>query len=776
VTNSNRALRIIITGLVQGVGFRPFISRLAKEFKLRGYVRNIGGGEVELWIEGPENVLYEFIAELFYEKPPPAIIEYVFSEEEHICGYTDFNIEVSGEKTYVRSNIPPDLAMCKNCLEEILDKENKRYMYPFNSCAWCGPRFSMIYKIPYDRENTSMNKYKLCSDCMREYTDPANTRRYHAQGISCPRDGPRIMLLDKNFERVDCNDPILMAAKLIDEGYIVGVKGLGGYHIAALATDDEVVLELRRRKRRPNKPFAIMGLDTTVLSKLVYIDYEDEVLLNSPQAPILLLPKRPESPVSKYVSPGLAHEGVFVAYTPLHYILLLNTRDKFLIMTSGNVSGEPMCKDEDCAKIKLSKIADYFLVHDREIVNRVDDSVIRKTGGNYVILRRSRGFAPAWITIPFNLSREYIAFGGDLDNVGGIGFENRVVLTQYIGDLDSLEAQEDLVKYLEFLVKNYHIGMNDKPIVVVDKHPRLYSRTLGLLYSNVNRLGFIEVQHHYAHVLSTAIDLEIKGELVGLAIDGLGWGDDNTIWGGEVLLFNTEKYGYKRIASLKQLPLTSDRDTYIPIRIFSSYLTMEGYEWIEIKKLLESMGTSTSKLYEAFASHILITQKKYTLASSTGRLIDMVMAIIDPNIERTYEGEPAIKLEALGSSGKLIDVNDYVVISDNGILKLDYRGLVNWVLESRTKYDPHTLAKSFLYSFGLALGDLIICSIKGFRIDGVVLSGGAAVNEFIYMGLYERLREEDLMPNLPRKIPLGDGGLALGQIIAADLLIKSGKV
>jgi len=776
LANSNRALRIIVTGLVQGVGFRPFISRLARELKLRGYVRNIGGGEVELWIEGPDSALYEFIAGLFYEKPPPAIIEYVFLEEEYIQNYRDFHIEASGEKTYVRSNIPPDLAMCRHCLEEILDREDRRYMYPFNSCAWCGPRFSMIYRIPYDRENTSMYKYKLCSDCEKEYRDPANTRRYHAQGISCPRDGPRLMLLNKDFERVDCNDPVLMAAKLIDEGFIVGVKGLGGYHIAALATNDEVVLELRKRKRRPSKPFAIMGLDTTVLSKLVYMDYDDEVLLNSPQAPILLLPKQPESPVSKYVSPGLVHEGVFVAYTPLHYVLLLNTRDKFLIMTSGNVSGEPMCRDEACAKTRLSKIVDYFLVHDREIVNRVDDSVVRKTGGSYVILRRSRGFAPAWITLPFNLGGEYIAFGGDLDNVGGIGFENRVVLTQYIGDLDSLEAQEDLVRYLEFLMKNYHIGMNAKPIVVVDKHPRLYSRTLGLLYSSINQLSFIEVQHHYAHVLSTAIDLEFNGEVAGLAIDGVGWGDDNTIWGGEVLVFNTEKCDYKRVASIKQLPLTSDRDTYIPIRIFSSHLTMQGYGWVEIKKLLESIGTPMSKLYEAFSSHILVTQKKFTPASSTGRLIDMVMAIIDPNVERTYEGEPAIRLEALGGSGALISVDDYVIASDDGILKLDYGGLVNWILEHRSIHDPHTLAKSFLYSFGLALGDLIVYSIKGFRVNGIVLAGGAAVNEFIYMGIRERLKEEDLVPSLPRRIPPGDGGLALGQVVAADLLVKSGKV
>ena len=773
---SIRAFRAVITGLVQGVGFRPFVSRLARELGLRGYVRNIGGGEVELWIEGPEESINEFLAGLIHEKPPPAIIEQVFLEEGAIQNYESFYIKTSSETAYTRSNIPPDLAMCKYCLKEVLDPRNRRYMYPFNSCAWCGPRFSMMYRIPYDRENTSMCKYTLCSECEGEYRDPANIRRYHAQGISCPGDGPRLELLDKNFERIDCENPILTAAKLIDEGHIVGVKGLGGYHIAALATNDEVVLELRRRKKRPSKPFAIMGLNVDVLKKLVYMTREDELLLNSPQAPILLLPKHTDSPVSRYVSPGLAYEGVFVAYTPLHYILLLNTRDKFLIMTSGNVSGEPMCIDEKCAKTRLSKIVDYFLVHDREIVNRVDDSVVRKTGGNYVVLRRSRGYAPAWITLSFNLEGEYIAFGGDLDNVGGVGFENRVVLTQYIGDLDSLAAQEDLMKYLEFLVKNYRVGCETKPLVVVDKHPRLHARLLGLLYATRNNLEYIEVQHHYAHVLSVTTDLEIEGSVAGLAIDGVGWGDDNTIWGGEVLVVNTRKYGYRRVASISQIPITSDRDTRIPVRILSAYLTAHGFEWSEIERVLKTLGVSSSKLFEALSSHTLVTQRRYTPASSTGRLLDMVMAIIDPEVERTYEGEPAIRLEALGvREERVISIDDFRIISENGVLRLDYSGLVSWVLENRSRLDRCVVAGSFLYSLGLALGELIAESIKGLRVDGVVLTGGAAVNELLYRGVSERLLHEDLVPRLPRRIPPGDGGLALGQIVAANLLRKELK-
>jgi hydrogenase maturation protein HypF len=774
---SIRAFRVVVTGLVQGVGFRPFIDRLARELGLRGYVRNIGGGEVELWIEGPEGSLDEFLVSLIYDKPPPAIIEHVFIEEEDSRGYEDFRIESSGESKYARSNIPPDLATCDHCLHEVLDPHNRRYMYPFNSCAWCGPRFSMMYRIPYDRENTAMRKYKLCSECEEEYRDPLNTRRYHAQGISCPRDGPVLGLFNKDFERVECKDPILEAAKLVDEGYIVGVKGIGGYHIAALATNDDVVLELRRRKKRPTKPFAVMGLDTNVLKRLVYMSYEDELLLRSPQAPILLLPKRPDSPVSRYVSPGLAYEGVFIAYTPLHYILLLNTRDKFLIMTSGNVSGEPMCKDEDCARRKLSKIVDFFLVHDREIVNRVDDSVVRRTGGDYVIIRRSRGYAPTWITLMFDLNGEYIAFGADIGNSGGVGFDNRVVLTQYIGDLDSLAAQEDLLRYLEFLVKNYHIGESTKPIVVVDKHPRLYSKTLGVFYAKRNNLNYVEVQHHYAHVLSATIDLEISGRVVGLAIDGVGWGDDNTIWGGEVLVVDTEKYSYSRTGSIRQLPITSDRDTYIPLRILSAYLTMRDFEWSEIEKTLKAIKTPPSRIPEAHAAHSLVVRRGFTPASSTGRLLDMIMAIIDPAAERTYEGEPAVRLETLGVRGEsAVSIDAYRIVSEAGILRLDYSGLVDWVLENKLKLDPYTMARSFLYSLGLALGELIASSVRGLRVDEVVLSGGAAVNELIYRGLCERLSQEGFKPKLPRRVPPGDGGLALGQIVAADLLKREQKI
>jgi len=760
------ALRIIVTGLVQGVGFRPFISRLALKHGLKGYVKNIGGSEVELWIEGSEEKIYEFLYSLFVDKPPVAILDRVFASKEEPGDFNGFNIEKSAETVLTRSNIPPDFAICKDCLAEVLDPENRRFQYAFNSCAWCGPRFSMMYKTPYDRENTAMAKYILCDECKHEYGDPENIRRHHAQGISCPRDGPRLLLLDKDFKEIACEDPIREAAKLVEEGYILGVKGIGGYHIAALASNDDVVLELRRRKKRPRKPFAIMGLNTDVLRKLVYMDPGDEDLLNSPQAPILLLPKKPESPVSKYVSPGLVHEGVFIAYTALHYLLLMSTRDKFLIMTSGNIHGEPMCIDEECAKNKLSKIADYFLVHDREIVNRVDDSVLRKTGYSYLFLRRSRGYAPSWITVNRDLGGEFIAFGGDLSNTGGVGFEDKIALTQYIGDLESIQAQRELIKYIEFLVDNYHLGKSSKPIVVVDLHPQMYSRSLGVKYAETKSLPWIEVQHHYAHVLGTAVDNELSGTIVGLAIDGLGWGPDKTIWGGEILLFNTDSYGYKRIGSINPLPLTSDRDTYKPIRLLFSYYSTRRFEFDEITKLI---NIDKVKSLECKTAFLLARSGKYTPASSTGRLIDLVAAILNPTIERTYDGEPAIWLESIAFNGDDLLLDNHKIINNDGVIKLNYDGVIDWIIENRDKYSVNSIARGFLYSLGYWFGELILKSIKGLRVDHVVVSGGAAVNEFIYRGLRDKLSEDQLIFHLPRRVPPGDGGLAFGQIIAASL-------
>ncbi|MCC6014991.1 MAG: carbamoyltransferase HypF, partial [Desulfurococcaceae archaeon] len=441
------ALHILVSGLVQGVGFRPYVHLTAKSLGLAGFVRNSGGSEVEIWIEGAEEKVLEFLRRVALEVPEPAEVESVHVEVVSPVGYRDFTIERSSSSVRLRSMIPPDFGICDACLREVLDPGDRRYLYPLNSCVWCGPRYSMMYGVPYDRERTAMRDFPLCSECLAEYRDLGNRRRLHAQGISCPRCGPRVRLYTRDWEEVGVADPVSEAAKLIDEGYIVGVKGVGGYHIACLASDDGVVAELRRRKRRPTKPFAVMVLDVEVAGRLVELSEEGVRLLRSPQRPIVLLPKREGSPLSRYVSPGMSHEGVFLPYTALHYLLLSRLRDKFAVMTSGNVSDEPMCYDEDCARTKLSRIVDFFLVHERTIVNRVDDSVVRFTAGRSLLLRRGRGYAPRWVRIPAKLEHEVVALGADMHSAPAVAFEDKVVLAQYIGELVNGDTVAEFLKY-----------------------------------------------------------------------------------------------------------------------------------------------------------------------------------------------------------------------------------------------------------------------------------------------------------------------------------------
>ncbi len=767
------ALKLVITGLVQGVGFRPFIHRIAYYNKLKGYVRNVGGSEVEVWIEGDYESIQNFVKMLYTLKPPTSIIDEVEIYFEKPRGYREFTILKSSKETIKRSMIPPDFSICSDCLREILDKNNRRYRYAFNSCAWCGPRFSMMYRIPYDRENTSMRKYRLCSECLREYKDINNIRRYHAQGISCPRDGPKLYLTDNRGELIDVKDPINYTAKLIDEGYIVAIKGIGGYHIATLATDDNVVLKLRERKKRPQKPFAIMALNTMVLERLVYLNNLARKVLESPQKPIVLLPKKEDTPVSKYVSPGLDVEGVFLPYTGLHYLLLEQVRDKFLIMTSGNVHGKPMCITEECVFKKLSHIVDYVLYHDREIVNRVDDSVIRFTGDNIVFLRRSRGYAPLWIKLPFKLANEYIALGGEKQNCGAIGFDDKVVLTQYIGDVDDLETLNDLKKYMDYFIANYKISINES-IVVVDKHPHYMSRELLNYYSKNSNV--VEVQHHVAHVLGAAVDRGILEPFVGIAIDGTGYGDDGNIWGGEVIYVDPHRSNgnnlyYRRIGHLENQPLIGgDRTIYYPARFVVSVISkyFNDSELTKIIKLFELDKKVPLGIKELQTMVKVIRSKRVkTYTSSTGRFLDGVSVLLNICSYRSYEGEPAIKLEAFSRKGRLLDSFYYNVKMVNGEYIIDTGSIYLEIINNLSKYSWKDIAYTIQYRLGEAFGYVVKKYLYGSRSisSKIVLSGGAAVNSIIYRGLSNYLREYGIEVYLPKKIPPNDGGIAFGQIV-----------
>ncbi len=760
------AVRIIVSGVVQGVGFRPFVYRVALLSGVAGYVRNMGGSEVEILVEASWPQLRGFLR-LFAEKlPPPALIEEVEIVEEEPRGLEGFRILPSASSASKRSMIPPDFAVCKECLREVLDPRDRRYRYPFNSCAYCGPRFSMMYRVPYDRGNTAMRDFPLCEDCLREYRDPWNERRFHAQGISCPKCGPRLRLLDNRGRIVDTEDPLREAARLIDEGFIVAVKGLGGYHIAALASDDGVVEELRRRKRRPTKPFALMALDADTADRIVVVDEEARRVLESPQAPILLLPRRPGARVSELVAPGLDTLGVMLAYTPLHYLLLMETRDKYLIMTSGNIHGKPMCTSLDCVLEQLGSVVDYILDHNRVIVNRVDDSVARFTRGRLVLLRRGRGYAPAWIRLGFRLDAEYIAFGAELQTAGAVAFEDKVVLTQYIGDVDDYDTLAELERYLSWFAVQYRIDRG-KAVHVADMHPRYKSRMLAEEWAAETGAELRLVQHHHAHVAAVAAEHRVKpGEtIVGIAVDGVGYGLDARVWGGEVIA--TDLAGFKRLYHLEYQPLPGgDRATEYPARIAVAILAKKLGKGA--LTLAEELGLTRGLPHGRVEAEVAVKQTlsgMAPLASSTGRLLDALSALLGVCYHRGYEGEPAIRLEAFARRGSLLDA-----------LHMELRGGViettSVFLEAvellREGVRREDIAYTFIYRLGEALGEAALRAVsENGAPPKVYMGGGAAVNDILVAGVEDALRREGVELLLPRRVPPGDGGIALGQVAAA---------
>ncbi|MEM0039545.1 MAG: carbamoyltransferase HypF [Thermofilum sp.] len=749
-----QALRVRVAGIVQGVGFRPHVYRLAVRHGLKGYVLNLGGSEVEIWVEGDPKQIEDFLYDLKNKTPRSAEIEEIHIQAEAPKGYKDFIILKSGTTITKLSMIPPDFGICEECLREVLDPSSRWYRYPFHSCAWCGPRFTVIEKIPYDRENTSMRDFPLCEECQKEYTDPNNLRRFHIQGISCPKCGPKVFLVDPTGKRLEVEDPIREAARLINEGYIVAVKGIGGFHLACLATDDIVLEKLRRHKKRPTKPFALMALSLEVAEKIAEVDDSARELLTSPARPIVILPRKPGA-VSELVAPNLKTVGVMLPYTALHYLLLMDTRDKFLVMTSGNESGEPIIKDNDEALRKLGKVADYFLMHNRRIVNRADDSVVRFTDGEPVMIRRSRGYAPRWITLPRSIKSPAIATGAFLMNTGSVAVEKYVIPTQHIGDLENLETLEFLREALSFLIKTYGIKECDA-IVVTDKHPAYPSRLVAEEIASKCSNKLVEVQHHVAHV--SAVMLETAStEEYGIAIDGVGYGDDGQIWGGEVLYVGQ---GYERLGHLDYLPMPGgDMATVYPARILIGTLTRAlGEE--EALKIFQSNGLQRYLPGGLSEARLAARQTSGSpMSSSAGRFLDAVSTALGVSWKRNYEGEPAITLEEYSYGGNII--SDSLLEAEGDTVKTS--DFLLKLLQGELRHSPRDLAYTVQFLLGKRLAE--IAREKGAK--KILVSGGAAVNTPIVKGIRAIFGKENTI--LPKKLPPGDNSISAGQIYYAYL-------
>jgi hydrogenase maturation protein HypF len=763
-----KALKIMVRGIVQGVGFRPFIYRIALRCNLYGYVKNISGSAVEIHVEGEESNLKQFLRLLNEEKPSVAEIDEISIVEIPLAGYNSFSIMKSDITSHYSSMIPPDIAICDECLQEVLDPNSRWYNYPFHSCAYCGPRYSIIEKLPYDRVNTSMNDFPLCSECLFEYHDPNNRRRFHAQGISCPKCGPIIWLADKNFNKIQTNNPIYEAAKLLDEGYIIALKGLGGFHIAALASDDDVVRRLRILKNRPTKPFAVMALNIEIVSQIAQLNDRAKLLLLSQERPIVLLEKLNASPLSELIAPGLKHVGIFLPYTALHYLLLNNTKDKFAIMTSGNPPGETMCIDETCAREKLHNYVDYFLLHNRRIVNRVDDSVVRFTNGNPMLLRRGRGYAPRWIQLPFKLEKPIIAFGAMLQNTGAVAFEDKAILTQYIGDVDEFSSYQELAKYLRLLMENYKINVTD-PILVCDLHPRYPTTIMAEQWSKKYNNELVRVQHHWAHITSVMAEYGLHDEYIGIAIDGAGFGTDGNIWGGEILRVsynNFERIGHLQLQKMPGGDLATLYPSRMLISILSTFLSEK-----EIFHLIKNLGILDKGLpHKEKEFNIIMRQiNNSPLTSSIGRVLDATAALLGISYYRSYEGEPAMKLEAFAEpSSELLDPK-IELLESNYIINTSH--LFKSILELLDSQKREKIAYMMQYSLGQCLGT-VINRIAKTKDKYVIISGGAAVNDYIIKGLADTIKIKGLEFLLPKQLPANDGGIPLGQIAVASNYFK----
>jgi hydrogenase maturation protein HypF len=747
---------IKVSGIVQGVGFRPFIYRIAVKNGLKGYVRNRGDAVVEIVVEGTKDGINQFLKDLELEKPPLARIYNItidYKTEEK--GFSEFSIiKSSGETELSGSVIPPDVSICDNCLRELRDPANRRFNYFFITCTDCGPRYTIINGLPYDRPNTTMNDFKMCSFCQSEYEDPAN-RRFHAQTGACPECGPKAHIASNNGELIDCEDPIREAGKLLEEGYVVSIKGNGGFHVSSSTTKTEPLVKLRRVKHRKNKPFAIMSPNLETVRSFAEMNPCEAELLTSYRKPIVLLKKGSNYCLSELVSPELHTVGVMLPYTGLHAMLFDEVKEPAFVMTSANPPSEPIVTDNTEAIKKLGSTVDYFLLHNRDIAQRCDDSVVRFHGKNPCLIRRSRGYAPEPIQMKHAAERCVLAVGGELNVTSCILTGNKAFISQHIGDVENLETLQFMKKLVQHLTK---LTTCKFEAVACDLHPKF--TTTKLAYELGNRLDcpVVQVQHHHAHAAALMTEWNFE-EIVGILCDGYGYGQDGTAWGGEVLYCNREDF--KRVGHLEAQPMVgSDLATYHPLRMAAGILhkKVDVTEWL----------TSMSGKFPHGKNEVELVLKQLEKGSvpettSCGRVLDAVSALLGICYERTYEGEPAMKLESVALRGK-----DKLNLTPrlNGNV-LDTTVLVHEILTNRDKVSVADLACSTQSYLARGLAQLAVEVAEELKVKQVGFSGGVAYNEHITATIRKTVKNAGLKFLIHNKIPAGDGGTSFGQAVVA---------
>jgi len=752
-------LKVKVTGIVQGVGFRPFIYRLAVKNGLKGYIRNKGDAGVEILLEGGEDGVRKFLKDLREKKPPLAVIhDVITSQLKGRSRYSEFKILKSSSKAeFSGSIIPPDIAICDECLKEMRDPKDPRYEYFFITCTNCGPRYTIIERLPYDRENTTMREFQMCSFCRREYTNPLN-RRFHAQTVACPRCGPKVYLTDEAGGLIECQDPVREAGRLISEGFIVAIKGYGGFHIAASTIMDDPLIRLRKAKYRRQKPFAIMARSLKAIESFAYITRHERKALTSYTRPIVLLSKREDYYLSDLIAPGLHNIGVMLPYTGLHYMLFDRVDDPAFVMTSANPPNQPIIKDNEEALKRLGGTVDYFLFHNRRIFQRCDDSVLRLHGSRIVFLRRSRGYAPAPIRLKWRAKRCAVGLGGELNNTGCILLDDKAFLSQHIGDVENVETR----RFLEESVKHLACLTNSKvEIIACDLHPKFVTTRLAEDLAEENGWQILRIQHHHAHVSALMAEHGID-EIVGISCDGYGYGLNGEAWGGEILFCTLGDSTFKRLAHLQRQPMPGgDMATRYPIRMATGILfgKADVEQWL--LKHQEYLPHGEKEIEVIL--HQLEKRSGIVMTTSCGRVLDAVSAILGVCYERTYEGEPAMKLESAALKGR--DVLRLKPIMTGDVL--DTTELLVEIFENRGKYSVADLAYSAHAYLARGLATLAVEKALEEGVKAIGFSGGVACNQ-ILTSIMRRIVESSRLRFLVHEaVPPGDGGLSLGQATVA---------
>jgi hydrogenase maturation protein HypF len=750
-------VKIKVTGIVQGVGFRPFIYRIAVNNGLRGYVRNRGDAGVEVLVEGEEENIKSFMRDLKEKKPPLSQIHDIITTK--VCGreeYEKFTIHKSSDEAELSGSvIPPDIAICSECLKELRDPKNPRYEYFFITCTECGPRFTIIERLPYDRENTTMREFPMCSFCKEEYRDPLN-RRFHAQTVACPKCGPKVYLTTRKGELIEGVDAVREAGKLLSEGFIVAVKGYGGFHVAASTVKDEPLARLRKVKHRSQKPFAIMARSLEAIKTFAKVSKKEEESLVSYTCPIVLLNKSEGYYLSDLIAPGLHNIGVMLPYTGLHYMLFDKVEDPAFVMTSANPPNQPIIKENGEALKTLGDTVDYFLFHNRQIAHRCDDSVLRLHGKDTVFIRRSRGYAPAPIILKKKAKRCVVGLGGELNNTACVLLGNNAFISQHIGDVENIETRAFLENATKHLIR---LTNSKVETVACDLHPKFTTTKLAQDLAKENNWQLIQVQHHYAHIAALMVEYDAK-EIVGICCDGYGYGADGGAWGGEILFCTNDSFGFKRLAHLVKQPLIGgDLATRYPLRIAAGmlYKKVNVEDWLLQNKQHFPHGENEVQVI----LHQLEKSCNVIETTSCGRVLDAVSAVLGICYERTYEGEPAMKLESTALKGKDVLKLEPAIKSDT----LETTQLLLEIFENKVKHRAADLAYSAHAYLAKGLATLAIEKALENNVKTIGFSGGAACNEILVSLMRKTVGEAGLRFLVHEVIPPGDGGLSFGQAV-----------